>query len=207
MPINHRRSTATLAPPISTVPSGSITSRLRGSVVYFRLRAACSVSMMPTAPTTLASTGAVRSGLETATWTSAPNPAATSSATTTDTHVGGGPTSHDGSHGIGRRSSPSWRKLKTYRGTVAIAAAAKLMTPVPWYVTTIPMRQRRVHGPEAQPEEEEQDVLAHVRRLAPTVSDSLSPPARGADDDVVRLDLDRDALTVPPCCDRASMEP
>ena len=39
---------------------------------------ACSVSMMPTAATTLASTGAVRSGLETATWTSAPRAAATS---------------------------------------------------------------------------------------------------------------------------------
>ena len=113
MPINHRRSTATLAPPISTVPSGNITSRLRGSVPYFKLMAACSVSMMPTAATTLASTGAVRSGLETATCTRAPNPAATKSATKTDTHVGGGPTSHDGSHGIGRRSSPSWRKLKT----------------------------------------------------------------------------------------------
>ena len=38
----------------------------------------------------------------------------------------------DGTHGSGSVSWPASRSLNTYSGTVAMAAAAKLMTPVPW---------------------------------------------------------------------------
>src|SRR5690349_6279197 len=114
--------------------------------------------MMPTAATTLASTGAVRSGRETSTWTSAPRPAATRRATMTASHVGAVPGWNDGNHrgpgsvgrkrvsvngtwidqvfrlahGMGTLRRPCLSSSYTYNGTVAIAAAAKLITPVPW---------------------------------------------------------------------------
>ena len=130
--VNQSRSTATLAPAILTVPVGSSASSGRGMVPYFRATPACSVNMMPTAATTLASTGAVRSGRETSISISAPSAAATRSAITTDTQVGGGPILIDGSNGMGSVNFPACRSLNTYSGTVATAAAAKLITPVPW---------------------------------------------------------------------------
>ena len=136
--MNHSRSTATLAPPISTVPVGSIAVRGRASVPYFSASAACRVSMMPTAAMTLASTGALRSGREIASWTTAPSTAATPKAMRMRTQVGTS-MSMDGIHGNGSVSFPASRSLYTYSGTVAITAAAKLMTPVPWYVRTMPI--------------------------------------------------------------------
>ena len=138
-PISHMRSMARLAPPSLTVPLGSTVVVGRASVPYFSDTAACRVSMMPTAATTLASTGAVRSGRDTTICTTAPRIAATPSAIRTETHVGGTEMSNAGNHGSGRCNLPCFRSLYTYSGTVAIAAAAKLMTPVPWYVTTMPM--------------------------------------------------------------------
>ena len=62
--VSHMRSFVTGAPDRSrSLPSGGYGAR-RASVPYFMAIPACSVSMMPTAATTLASTGAVRSGRE-----------------------------------------------------------------------------------------------------------------------------------------------
>ena len=86
------------------MPLGSTVVVGRASVPYFSDSAACSVSMMPTAATTLANTGAVRSGRDTTTWTTAPRTAATTSAMMIETHVGGTEMSNAGSHGTGRWS-------------------------------------------------------------------------------------------------------
>ena len=70
--------------------------------------------MMPTAATTLASTGAVRNGRETSTCTAAPSPAATTSASSTASHVGAAPTWNEGNHrGPGNRG----RNLVSVNGT------------------------------------------------------------------------------------------
>ena len=129
--ISQSRSTGTGNPATVTAPVGSTVPRRRSSVSYLSAIAAEIVTISPIAPITLASTGAVRSGRDTATSTTAPRAAATASATTTAAHVGND-TSNDGTHGNGSVSRPRSRSSNTYNATVAIAPAAKLMTPVPW---------------------------------------------------------------------------
>ena len=109
MAINQSRSVGSGASATVTVPVGRIGSSGRAVVPYFIATPACSVSMMPTAATTLASTGALRSGLDTRTSTSAPSAAAAKRAMTTHSHVGGEPTSIDGTQGSGRVNRP-WRR-------------------------------------------------------------------------------------------------
>ena len=131
MATSQSRSVAADTPAILVDPLGSTVGSGRGVLPYFNAIAAWSVSMTPTAATTLASAGAPRNGRDTATSARAPTSAAMTSDASTAVHVGSLPTWTDGIQGRGRVNRPFLRSSYTNRGTVTMLPAAKLMTPVP----------------------------------------------------------------------------